>query len=80
MVRRRRARAASFDTTRCAIVMRAAHKQTLWVNSVLAGLCLLNWYPLYMFTRPRGYSPDDAQDLIQVFLLHLIASKGPLEP
>ena len=72
--------AASFHTTRWTIVMRAAQNQTLGVHSALAELCRLYWYPLYMFARRRGHSPDDAQDLIQGSFLHLIASEGWLEP
>ena len=29
------------------------------------------WSPLYAFVRRKGYSPHDAQDLIQGFFLHL---------
>src|SRR5262249_57963067 len=29
------------------------------------------WPPLYTFVRRRGYSPADAQDLIQGFFVHL---------
>jgi RNA polymerase sigma factor (sigma-70 family) len=64
--------AASFHTTRWTIVMRAAQNQTLGGNSALTELCRLYWYPLYMFARRRGHSPDDAQDLTQGFFLHLL--------
>jgi RNA polymerase sigma-70 factor (ECF subfamily) len=30
---------------------------------------------LYAFIRHRGYSPEDAQDLVQGFFLHLIEDK-----
>jgi hypothetical protein len=55
--------AASFHTTRWTIVMRAAQNQTLGGHSALAELCGLYWYPLYMFARRRGHSPDDAHQL-----------------
>jgi len=29
------------------------------------------WPPLYAFVQRRGYSPADAQDLVQSFLQHL---------
>ena len=35
-------------------------------------LCKLYWYPLYAFIRHRGYSPEDAEDLVQGFFLHLV--------
>jgi DNA-directed RNA polymerase specialized sigma24 family protein len=55
--------APSFHTTRWTIVMRAAQSQAQGGQSALAELCRLYWYPLYIFARRRGYSPDDAQDL-----------------
>jgi len=33
------------------------------------------WPPLYTFVRRRGYSPADAQDMVQGFFEHLIAQK-----
>ena len=68
--------AASFHTTRWTIVMRAAQNQTLGGNSALTELCRLYWYPLYMFARRRGHSPDDAQDLTQGFFLHLLQHRA----
>jgi len=38
----------------------------------LGQLCEVYWYPLYAFLRRRGYSADDAQDLIQAFLTRLL--------
>jgi len=61
--------AASFHTTRWTIVMRAAQSQAQGGQSALAELCRLYWYPLYIFARRRGHSPDDAQDLTQGFFL-----------
>jgi RNA polymerase sigma factor (sigma-70 family) len=68
--------AASFHTTRWTIVMRAAQNQTLGGHSALTELCRLYWYPLYMFARRRGHSPDDAQDLTQGFFLHLLQQRA----
>ena len=68
--------AASFHTTRWTIVMRAAQNQTLGGESALAQLCHSYWYPLYMFARRRGHSPDDAQDLTQGFFLHLLEQRA----
>jgi RNA polymerase sigma factor (sigma-70 family) len=64
--------AASFHTTRWTIVMKAAQSQAQGGQSALAELCRLYWYPLYIFARRRGHSPDDAQDLTQGFFLHLL--------
>ena len=45
-------------------------------QSALAELCQLYWYPLYIFARRRGHSPDDAQDLTQGFFLHLLERRA----
>jgi hypothetical protein len=34
------------------------------------------WYPLYIFARRRGRSPEDAQDLTQSFFLHLVEHRA----
>ena len=68
--------AASFHTTRWTIVMRAAQSQAPGGESALAQLCRSYWYPLYMFARRRGHSPDDAQDLTQGFFLHLLEQRA----
>jgi len=68
--------AASFHTTRWTIVMRAAQSQVQGGQSALAQLCRNYWYPLYMFARRRGHSPDDAQDLTQGFFLHLLQQRA----
>jgi RNA polymerase sigma factor (sigma-70 family) len=69
--------AASFHTTRWTIVMRAAQSQAQGGQSALAELCQLYWYPLYIFARRRGCSPDDAQDhLTQGFFLHVVAHRA----
>ena len=68
--------AGSFHTTRWTIVMRAAQSQAQGGQSALAELCRLYWYPLYIFARRRGYSPDDAQDLTQGFFLHVVEHRA----
>jgi DNA-directed RNA polymerase specialized sigma24 family protein len=68
--------AASFHNTRWTIVMRAAQSQARGGQSALAELCRVYWYPLYIFARRRGHSPDDAQDLTQSFFLHLLEHRA----
>jgi RNA polymerase sigma-70 factor (ECF subfamily) len=68
--------AASFHTTRWTIVLTAAQSQALGGQSALAQLCRNYWYPLYMFARRRGHSPEDAQDLTQGFFLHLLEHRA----
>jgi RNA polymerase sigma factor (sigma-70 family) len=68
--------AASFHATRWTIVMKAAQSQTEGGELALAELCKRYWYPLYIFARRRGYSPNDAEDLTQGFFLHLLADRA----
>jgi RNA polymerase sigma factor (sigma-70 family) len=68
--------AASFHTTRWTIVMRAAQSHAQGGPFALAELYRLYWYPLYIFARRRGYSPEDAQDLTQGFFLHLLEHRA----
>src|SRR5271167_2069466 len=56
--------------------MRAAQSQAQGGQSALAELCRLYWYPLYIFARRRGHSPDDAQDLTQGFFLHVVEHRA----
>jgi len=41
-------------------------------RTALAQLCRVYWYPLYWFTRSRGLSQHDAEDLIQAFFEDLL--------
>jgi len=68
--------AANFHTTHWTVVVRAAQNQTQGGYTALTQLCRIYWYPLYMFARRRGYSPDDAQDLTQSFFLHLLQQQA----
>jgi RNA polymerase sigma-70 factor (ECF subfamily) len=58
------------------MVMRAAQSQVEGSQSALSELCRLYWYPLYVFARRRGHTPDDAQDLTQGFFLHLLENRA----
>jgi RNA polymerase sigma-70 factor (ECF subfamily) len=39
---------------------------------MLDGICAIYWHPINIFLRASGYDYDDAQDLTQRFVLHLI--------
>ncbi len=39
--------------------------------SALEALCRAYWYPLYVFVRRQGHTPEDAQDLTQEFFCRL---------
>ena len=66
---------ASFQPTHWTLVLKAAQSNAPGAASALAELCQLYWYPLYVFARRRGRSPDDAQDLTQGFFLQLLRKR-----
>ena len=57
--------------------MRAVQSRAQGGRSALAELCRLYWYPLYVFARLSGHSPNDARDLIRDFFLHLLEHRAP---
>ena len=71
--------AASFHATRWTIVIKAAQSQTEGGELALAELCKLYWYPLYIFARRRGYSPNDAEDSTQETFLRAYRSLARYE-
>src|ERR1700748_1308392 len=56
--------------------MKAVQSQAQGGQSALGELCRLYWYPLYLFARLSGHSPDDAQEVIQGFFLHLLEHRA----
>ena len=56
--------------------MAAAQSQVEGGPAALAELCRIYWYPLYVFARRHGHSPEDAQDLTQGFFLHLLEHRA----
>ena len=64
-----------FRTTRWSVVLASAESQASGYKEALGDLCKLYWYPLYAFIRKRGNSPEDAQDLVQGFFLHVLEQK-----
>jgi RNA polymerase sigma factor (sigma-70 family) len=63
------------QTTRWSIVLASAQSQAPGSKEAFADLCKLYWYPLYGFIRHREYSPEDAEDLVQGFFVHLVEHK-----
>jgi len=70
-----RARAAGqFATTHWSVVLAAGDAHSPRSAQALETLCRTYWYPLYAYVRRRGHSPEEAEDLIQEFLVHLLAT------
>lgn len=73
---------ATFATTHWSVVAAAARSGSPESRAALESLCRSYWYPLYAYTRRRGYGPEDAQDLTQEFFHQFLASDwiGRAEP
>jgi RNA polymerase sigma-70 factor (ECF subfamily) len=61
-----------FVTTRWTLVVAAADPDSPESRDALATLCQDYWYPLYVYARRRGNSPEDARDLTQGFFAKLL--------
>ncbi len=61
-----------FATTHWSVVLAAADLEKPEAAAALEKLCRTYWYPLYVYIRRRGYSPEDAQDLTQEFFYRLL--------
>ena len=63
---------AGFLTTRWTRVLRLGGTDENEARRALEGLCGDYWKPLYEFARRKGHGPEDAQDLTQGFIAHLL--------
>src|ERR1051325_7637097 len=61
-----------FVTTQWSLVLRASASDSPQAGDALTKLCQSYWYPLYVYVRRRGHSPEDAQDLTQEFFARLL--------
>jgi RNA polymerase sigma factor (sigma-70 family) len=64
-----------FQSTRWSVVLVSAQSQAPGCQEAFGDLCKLYWYPLYAFIRRCGNSPEDSEDLVQGFFLHLVEYK-----
>lgn len=64
--------AARFETTHWSIVLKAGQG----AEEALVKLCRVYWVPLYAYTRRRGHSVHEAQDLTQGFFAHVLENRG----
>jgi len=63
---------SAFVTTRWTLIVAAADPDSPESREALATLCQDYWYPLYVYARRRGNSPEDARDLTQGFFAKLL--------
>ena len=66
---------AAFQTTHWTVVLRASEAESTQSAQALATFCEAYWPPLYAFVRRRGYSPPNAQDLVQGFFAYVLAKE-----
>lgn len=66
---------ATFATTHWSVIGACSDVSEI-ADAALARLCRNYWPPLYSFARRRGYSPPDAQDLVQGFFAYLLQNKA----
>lgn len=65
----------SFPTTHWSAIVAAGQGTSTPADLALAELCRTYWYPIYAFARRKGHQPADAQDLAQLFFVHLIKTR-----
>ena len=63
---------AHFATTHWSVVLAAGERELPQAAEALEKLCRTYWYPLYVYVRRQGNSPEDAQDLTQNFFSRLL--------
>jgi RNA polymerase sigma-70 factor (ECF subfamily) len=68
--------ASRFATTRWDLVLVSAETQAPGADEALSDLCRTYWRPLYAFVRRRGYSPADAEDLVQDFFAQFLQARS----
>jgi RNA polymerase sigma factor (sigma-70 family) len=72
---------AAFNTTHWSVLSACRdgdEAATGGSHDALTRLCRDYWPPLYSFVRRRGYSPADAQDLVQGFFAYFLSNKAYL--
>jgi RNA polymerase sigma-70 factor (ECF subfamily) len=63
---------AWFRATRWSLIRSAGNGVNAESRAALAEMCQVYWYPLYVFTRRRGFGSEAAADLIQSFFVELL--------
>lgn len=61
-----------FATTHWTVVLAAGRQRSPQAARALEELCHTYWFPLYAYTRRRGHSKEDAEDLTQAFFTRLL--------
>jgi RNA polymerase sigma-70 factor (ECF subfamily) len=62
----------TFKPTHWSVVLATRDEDGPEARDALERLCRTYWFPLYAYVRRRGYSHEEAEDLTQAFLAHLL--------
>jgi len=62
----------NFNTTQWTLVIEAGDTSSPEASNALGELFKTYWYPLYCYVRKSGRSPDDSQELVQSFFVHIL--------
>ena len=65
-----------FVTTQWSMVLAAGGVLSHEQREALERLCRAYWYPLYAYVRRAGNDAEEAKDLTQGFLAHLLEKGG----
>jgi DNA-directed RNA polymerase specialized sigma24 family protein len=68
--------AARFTATHWSVILATGQGDSKHRAAALEILCRTYWEPLYAYLRFLGHPVQDAEDLTQAFLLHLLAGKA----
>jgi len=66
----------SFQTTHWTVVLDAVSSDEAHKGDAFAELYLSYWPPLYAYVRRRGFSPAEAEDIIQDFFTRLVSKES----
>jgi len=67
---------SSFPATRWSVVAAvSAGGDHAAAQTALGELCRIYWFPLYTFARRKNFSPEDAEDATQGFLLNILRTQ-----
>lgn len=61
-----------FATTHWTVVLAAGRQRSPQADRALEELYRTYWFPLYAYTRRRGHTKEDAEDLTQAFFARLL--------
>ena len=62
-----------FQSTRWSLILQVREAEEPAARRAMEELLRIYWQPIYAYVRSRGSNPEDASDLTQEFIAHLLA-------